>query len=612
MFYDTRIGGINWGLSWNAVVSDTLFFEAIAGQHRATEEKIPRIDVSNYRDGTTDGAWSGGVQNSFFAGAGFQQRRDDRSRDQIRVSFTWFAGRAHELKFGGAYNRVEYDIDYQVVGSSDSFCSPMWPSDELNPYYGEPYYGALEYSSQTSGLVTIQPDCDSTGDGMDDGLMMPARAGNRFRLADWGYFNSNYKNRSTGETEEASFFVQDNWQVTKSLTLSLGLRADSSTSRGNVTAVLPDRTLDFGLGDMLAPRLGFVWDPARNGRSRVFANYGRFYQSIPLTINTRSFGDEKWDSYIYYYPESGLPSTSNPGTLTYIFRSLPGETAVDPEVQPQYLEEFVFGGEYEVLPNVAVGLKYIHRWIGRVLEDISVDYGLTYFVTNPGGTYTINPGTGQPLDPPVDFAEARRDFDGVELSLTKRFSNRWQLFSSLLWSRLEGNYEGLYSRHNMQLDPNITSMFDLPHLLDNADGLLNNDREWELKIFGSYRFDFGLVAGANFFYVTGTPISKLGSDRYYGGGERFVTQRGSEGRTEDWANMDLHLSYRVPISRYGLELIVDVFNVFDNQVAVEVDQIWTNYSQRDPDPDAQTNEQWGQPLVYSTPRNVRFGIRFSW
>jgi hypothetical protein len=164
----------------------------------------------------------------------------------------------------------------------------------------------------------------------------------------------------------------------------------------------------------------------------------------------------------------------------------------------------------------------------------------------------------------------------------------------------------------MQLDPNITSMFDLPHLLDNADGLLNNDREWELKIFGSYRFDFGLVAGANFFYVTGTPISKLGSDRYYGGGERFVTQRGSEGRTEDWANMDLHLSYRVPISRYGLELIVDVFNVFDNQVAVEVDQIWTNYSQRDPDPDAQTNEQWGQPLVYSTPRNVRFGIRFSW
>ena len=35
-----------------------------------------------------------------------------------------------------------------------------------------------------------------------------------------------------------------------------------------------------------------VWDPARNGRSKIFGSYGRFFESIPLDINIRSFGGE--------------------------------------------------------------------------------------------------------------------------------------------------------------------------------------------------------------------------------------------------------------------------------------------------------------------------------
>jgi len=581
--------------------------EATVGQHRATEEKIPHTDVANYYDLTEGGLWANGVAFGVFGGAGSQQLKDDRTRDQLRASLTWFAGKDHELKIGGAYNRVEYDIDYQPVGSSETFCAP---STAENPWFGGPY--AWTYETETGLNVPLPHDCDRDGDGMMDGYAMPSRVGNEFRLRDGYYFNRNAKNRSTGETQEYSLYIQDKWQVTDSWILSLGVRADSSTSRGDLTARLPDRTLDCGFGDMVAPRLGFVWDPARNGRSRIFAHYGRFYQSIPLTINVRVFGDEQYDFYFYEYPGSELPSTTNPGTLIYIFNSLSEDRTVDPGVRPQYLEEVVFGGEYEFLPNLAIGVRYIKRWIGRALEDVSLDNGGTNFVTNPGGTYTVNPGNGQPLPSPIDFPEARRDFDGIELSLTKRFSNRWQVLSSLLWSRLEGNYEGLYSRFNQQLNPNITSTFDIPRLLENADGLLNNDREWQLKVLGSYNFDFGLVAGANILYVTGTPISKLGSDRSYAFGERFVTQRGSEGRTGDWASLDLHLAYNIPISVYGIEVVFDIFNVFDNQVAVEVDQVWTLNDQDADDPDAQTNEDWGEPLVYSPPRHIRLGLRFSW
>jgi hypothetical protein len=615
VFYQTRRGGINAGLSWNAIFSDELFFEATLGRHHSTEEMIAYLDSIRYHDQTPDGRWTEGVGNGArFGGAGWQQPRDDRIRDQIRAAFTWFAGDTHQLKIGGGYNRVELDIDYKMTGPSQAFCSPLWPVDEPHPWYGDwGYYGALEYDYESADLVTMYPDCDTNGDGVEDGLSMPARVGNRYILRGPYYRNFLYENRSVGETTEYNLYAMDDWRVRGNLTLKLGVRLDSSKSVAELSRRMPNRTIEFGLDDMIAPRVGLVWDPANNGRSRVFGHYARFYESIPLDINVRVFGNEQMSGFYYTHPDEGLPSTTNPGVLYYVWNfSSEFSAPVDPDLKPQYLEELVFGAEYEVLPDLAVGLKYVSRWVGRVIEDISVDNAFTYFITNPGGTFTSNPATGQPLDEPVDFPEARRDFDGVELSLLKRYSNNWQGSASLLWSRLEGNYEGLYARHNQQIDPNITVVFDLPRLLENADGLLNNDREWQLKLFGSYNFDFGLVVGASAHYLTGTPLSKTGADWLYGLDERYITQRGSEGRTEDWANLDLHLAYAIPIDGYQLELIVDVFNVFDEQAAVEADQRWTVYDQRDPDPDAQTNFNWGDPLAYAPPRYTRFGIKFSW
>jgi hypothetical protein len=69
--------------------------------------------------------------------------------------------------------------------------------------------------------------------------------------------------------------------------------------------------------------------------------------------------------------------------------------------------------------------------------------------------------------------------------------------------------------------------------------------------------------------------------------------------------------------------MLDVFNLFDKQVAVELDQRWTILDPSEypggeapPDegsnPEYQTNFNWGEPLVYSPPRNIRIGLKFSW
>ncbi len=563
--------------------------------------------------------WTNGLGDGvFFGGANFQQPKDDRTRDQLRGSFSWFLGESHEIKIGAGYNNVDYDMIYDVAGPSPSFCAPGDPG------------GVYTYDITTGDAVQVPYNCDSNSDGELDGVQMPARLGNRFRLRNGYYYNRNYKNASNGETEEYNLYLQDSWRVTDNFTVKLGLRAESSKSTGNSSGQVSDaglvKKLDFGFSDMLAPRVGLIWDPAGNGRSKVFAHYGKFYQSIPLTINVRAFGNEHYDFYYYSYPENGLlPSTSNPGLLTYIYNI--GTSFVDPNIKPQYLEEYVLGGEYEVMTDLAVGMKYINRSLGRVIEDISVDRGNTYYITNPGGTYTVNPATGVELDTPTTFPKPKRDFEGIELSLNKRLSHNWQLYSSLMWSELKGNYEGLYSRDNQQIDPNITSKFDLPELLANADGLLQNNREWQFKAYGSYLFDFGLIAGVNMFYLTGNPISKLGADHSYGLDERFVTPRGSEGTTDDWMNWDLHLAYPIHIGDYTLDLMLDVFNLFDEQVAIEVDQRWTVFEPAEypggvappdeGDPAAcatygHCEDNWGKALVYAPPQNIRVGVKFSW
>ena len=41
-----------------------------------------------------------------------------------------------------------------------------------------------------------------------------------------------------------------------------------------------------------APRIGFTFDPMNDGKGKIFAHYGRYYEDIPTDINIRAFGGE--------------------------------------------------------------------------------------------------------------------------------------------------------------------------------------------------------------------------------------------------------------------------------------------------------------------------------
>ncbi len=458
-----------------------------------------------------------------------------------------------------------------------------------------------------------------------------------------------------GNTWNVGAFLQDSWSILPNLTVNAGLRyeqqylAYGEALRSHLDPLSYDANLDpsgstaktsgtnaLELKDLWAPRIGLVYDWTKEGRSKIYANWGRFYESIPMDINNRSFGGEVTLT-TFYSATSGvcgpftgdnaprLPSDPymcprNPSKPSDFARSaslvgnspdatfgLPvGLSSVPvPDIKPQYMDELVVGVEYEVLEDLRVGLSYQNRSLGRVIEDFSTDGANSYWIGNPGDFSSdteqamVNQikayRAADPMDPRITYLESRldvfrqinrfdkprRDYNAVQLTASKRFSRSFMLQGSYTWSRLEGNYPGLFSTERAQLDPNITSQYDLFELLGNRMGLLGFDRTHSFKLDGYYTFDLqeagNLTLGARLRAQSGTPYTALGAatNLQYGPLESFLLPRGTSGRTDFEVNADLHVAYARKLGNTELSVYFELFNLFNNQEEATVDQEYT-------------------------------------
>jgi hypothetical protein len=374
---------------------------------------------------------------------------------------------------------------------------------------------------------------------------------------------------SEPDSINTSFYVQDSWKAGAGLTVNAGVRWEGQNVRNR------DKESAFDLKDNWAPRIGFVWDVARNNRSKLYANWGRFFESIPMDINIRSFGGEV-SCFCYNFSASAGDILQDPAAPRA--RSLFGGsvTPVDPDLRGQYIDEWLAGFEYDLGRNLVVGAKYGHRKLGRVIEDFLIPSEGNYFIANPG----TGIGTEMGFYDGVHTApapQAKRTNDAFELNARKRFANNWQFLASAVFSRLEGNYDGTYQVSTGQLDPNINSAFDYADFLVNADGKLSNDRLFQFKFDGSYEFSKGALNGLNLGLSThvfsGLPLNAYGYSLAYQNWEYYLVPRGSVGRgPKDW---ETDLQARYPIRLSGPRRLViqaDIFNLFNRQAITTLDE----------------------------------------
>ena len=424
-----------------------------------------------------------------------------------------------------------------------------------------------------------------------------------------------------GETINWSAYLRDSWRIRRNFTVNLGARYEeqrlryAADLRGKVDALTGNRygTNAMNLTGNIAPRVGVIWDPTEEGRSKLFGAWGRFFEAIPMDINDRSFGGEV--SYVQTYGlGTGSPCGPNDAQLggpNGLGCLMPGGAPtqeqligssgvlVAPGIKAQYMDELVLGAEYQLADDVKLGITYQNRSLGRVIEDVSTDNAQTYIIANPGEwskseetkleeriARTDDPETATRLRRQLAlykgirmFDRPKRTYDALEISLAHQFSRGLMVQASYTHSRTVGNYPGSVSYDNGQIDPNISSQYDLIELLSNRSGRLPQDRPHSVKIDGFYTFDLGkdqkATVGGRIRMLSGIPKNALGAHYLYGADESFLLPRGSLGRGEIEHGVDLHLSYARRVSKdVTAEVFADIFNLYNRQATFDVDQTY--------------------------------------
>ncbi|MEP6994344.1 MAG: TonB-dependent receptor, partial [Acidobacteriota bacterium] len=377
-----------------------------------------------------------------------------------------------------------------------------------------------------------------------------------------------------------SFYMQDSWSVLPSLTVNLGLRYD------NQKIYSGDGTRQINLTGSWAPRIGFAWDPMKDNRTKVFGSFGFFYEQIPMDLVIRSYSSERQPTIYNFDPTSIVPDV-NAATIAgdETAATLPGTPAfggggkifggfndlTDPGVKGQYVREAIFGVEREVMPNFAVGAKFIYRDLPRVVEDYLCDLDFDYCVGNPtqgrmSSLFSLDINSQFPAPP------AKRIYKGFQLDATKRFSDHWSVLASYVYSKLQGNYDGLFAPYTQPrgtADPNISALYDYYDFFTSgpvspegvakpvtSNGYLSNDRRHQAKLSSVYVTPFNLSVGLVTYYRTGTPISRIGLSGAYNRYEFFLLPRGSEGRVPADYEADLHLGYPLQMGPVSLTMLV--------------------------------------------------------
>jgi hypothetical protein len=331
-------------------------------------------------------------------------------------------------------------------------------------------------------------------------------------------------------------YVQDQWRATSKLTLNLGLRYDYQE-------LTPQTKNAF------APRIGLAYDPTGTGETVLRGGAGKFYEyhflGTAVNLNRRGIlatiynfdtgEDRSADRGVIPADPCLQPALGNGlaviapacrAVLTALRNQLqPGASAdfvnpepiVDGNREMGYLWSFSAGVERQLIPNVSVSVDYVGNRAGAQTGLIDISEGsvgpngriarLTAAQFDPNGTVVPPFGRDVRFGKVLQYQtrdDLKSDFDSMEVSLEKRYSNRWS--GRMAYTLAYANDTGAggrtaADRYANDLDPSLDygrASFDNRHAFT-AGGNVN---VWR-----------GFNIGAIYRYYSGYPINEtVGSD----------------------------------------------------------------------------------------------------
>lgn len=436
-------------------------------------------------------------------------------------------------------------------------------------------------------------------------------------------------------------FFQDAWAVNSKLTINAGVRTERETVpsyRENLDGI------EFSFADKLAPRAGFAYDLKGDGKWKVYGSWGIFYDTMKLELPRGAFGGDVWVERYYSLDtldwNTIMVNGATPGRpLDVVDFRIPSNDpacpecgAIDPDLKPFKQTEFVAGLEHELSPRMAVSARYVHKQVGRAIEDVGVivpGIGEVFYIANPGeGVATTIEAAECPTCP--GLPKIKRQYDALELKFNRRFADNWAFGANYTLSRLYGNYPGLASSDEIaRVSPNVTRLFDglvmafQPGSTEGVYGRLNTDRPHQFKVNGVYQFKTQTTVAAVFRASSGIPVTR--EMTMISSLPVFYEGRGSDGRMPWLTVTDLNLIQDIPLpGRMRGQFAVNVLNLFDQKKETDVYRRYNRNNLPVPlttffsgfDPEARYNSlglnvdpRFLQEQYWQAPREIRIGLK---
>lgn len=601
--HDGELGGEAWTLGLQGTLGRRLFLDFRGGRFEETFEATPLgadFEAPFYEDltflavharaagcGREEGLGSGVAFTPGCVGGSVVRDDGRATREEAAATFTWASGRGTPEDESGIWHRLRHTV--------------RWGFDARQ--------GELHDDTRSPG-ATSGPFVDDRGTVVDPGGL----SGQHWQITDEVARLFEIEGVDRREHEEIALFVEDQVRFSDHAVLRVGLRAEQMDAELRLDDPGAPR-LSFDFADTLAPRLSLVWDLEGNGRSRFFAQYGRYVDSRPPAVEGLPFAARRWNVYTFALPPDGsLPTAHNPGELLER-RRLARTLLVAPDLEAPSVTETRIGFSLEPLPDVTLGVSAVVRDVEEIVEDVSLDGGETYVLLNPSGALTADPVTGEPLDSVAFFPRPSRDYQAFEVRIDKGFGNAWQLHGSYTFAESEGNYGGpVPPTDGSALTPSFDTRFDLPGALPRGDGSLVGDRRHQWRFYGSWQWASKITTGLYGRYLSGAPTARLTADSGLGRRTRFLDAADAGGRLPELWSVDFHAEYPLEIAGRTVELVGDVFNLTNRDAPVRVVEEWSFLPEDSAlvDETVQTQSAFGTGLEHQQPRTVRLGVRVRW
>jgi hypothetical protein len=438
-------------------------------------------------------------------------------------------------------------------------------------------------------------------------------------------------------------YIQDTFTRNK-LTLKLGLRWDRQDDSAMASSVpahpfapqwLP--AAEFSGADSgvvwnnFSPRLGFTYDLTGQGKTVFNGSWAIYYGQMgpgtlagilnPVTealigfpwtdLNADRFVSANELDYTRILTFGGNYDPTRPSVVATA-------NTVDPNIKNDRTQEFIIGMDHELFPGIGIGGSYIwrkydrFRWEDRVAFT-SADYREVSFTPTaascpvPGarcGAVTYWEPTRQipALRVLTNVPDRYRNFNGFELTLRKRYSNRWMANFSYAYN----DAKDFWGSPNAYEDPtNITKLHNAQYAPESGGSGIDNvftNAKWLVKASAMYTAPLDINLAINYNARQGYPFpqSVLSPSRANAAGTaQVLLDPLGDVRLPNFQVLDFRIER--PFTFSGVRLIpsMDIFN------SLNAGTILAYRRQQNA-----TNANFISGVV--APRVIRFGVRATW